>query len=85
MKSKITKEQLIEWGMVETDHPAMPMKKVLGRNKEIGEFSIGLSLHTNTEMFVINLPDGAMIILNPLTIEDLKKMEELIYGYEPVW
>lgn len=85
MKSTITKEQLLEWGMINTIDPSTPLKKVLGESEEIGELSIILTLHRNVQEFAISLPDGAMLMLNPLTIEDLKKIEEMLMSYEPVW
>lgn len=85
MKSPITKEQLLEWGMIETDDAVYPLKKLLGHNHEVGELSIVLTLERNSEEFAIILPDGASLVLNPLTIDDLKKIEELIYSYEPIW
>jgi hypothetical protein len=85
MKSTITKEQLLEWGMNHTTDPTTLLKKVLGESKEVGELAIILTIHNNVQAFAIALPDGAMLILNPLTIDDLKKIEEMLMSYEPVW
>ena len=85
MKSPITKEQLIEWGMIETSDPIYPLEKILGESGEVGRLAIVLTLEKNSQNFAIKLPDGATLFINPLTIDDLKKLEELIYSYEPVW
>lgn len=87
MKSTITKEQLLKWGMVITEDPVVPMKKVIGKSEsdELGSMSIAVTMYTNTPIFSIILPDGGTLHLNPACIEDLKKIEELIVSYEPVW
>jgi hypothetical protein len=57
----------------------------LGNSKEVGELSIALTLERNVQQFTILLPEGAQLFINPLTIDDLKKLEELLFSYEPVW
>jgi len=83
----ITKDQLLEFGMVMTDNPAVPMKKVIGQSNtdELSDMLIAVTMYTNSPILAIILPDGGMLTLNPKTIKDLKKIEELIMTFEPVF
>jgi len=85
-ESTITEAEIIEWGMVKTEDPSVPYKKVLGKgNDYLGDLSIVIHRYTNSNRFAIMLPEGGTLNLNPSSIDDLKKVEELIISYEPVW
>jgi hypothetical protein len=81
-ESTITKEQLIEFGMVETGDPFVPMRKVLGEGEE-GEISINVTHERNITELVLRLPDGAAIFLTIATIEELKAFEMCIGSWSP--
>lgn len=80
-ESTITKEQLIEFGMVETGGLVMPLKKVLGES-EAGQISIAVTLERNTPEIILSLPDGAHVLLSVASIEQLKAFEACIVSWE---
>ena len=83
----ITKEKLIEFGMVETsgdESLLMPLKKVIAEDAEDGcEMSIGLSLVRNVPELCLLMPSGDCLFLVVETIEELKIFEKCIASWEP--
>jgi hypothetical protein len=91
METIITKESLLNFGMIETDESErifFPMKKVLSIKSENEEYeedepeiSIAITRMRNEEEFVLILPDG-MVFINPEFIEDLEAFEKMILEYQ---
>ena len=84
--SSITKEQLIEFGMVETGDPVHPMEKLLSDKVEGSEFdpiSLCVTHMRNIPELCLMLPDGACIYLAIGNIKDLKIFAKSIQSWEP--
>jgi hypothetical protein len=82
-KSKITKEQLLEFGFKMTEEPfvGVSMEKILG-DGEAGKLSIAVVHWRNTPEIALVMP-GALIYLNVGTIDQLKQFADMLYEYEP--
>lgn len=88
--STITPEQLLENGWVKSEDSCSPFQKVLTDTEhedydpEDGILCLAL---TNTFQyglqFGLYVPDGGLVILNPLTIEELNLIEKMIVTYDP--
>lgn len=86
--SSITKEELIKFGMVESDDPVHPMKKIIsiqGDNEddEEGEISLAITRMRNVPELCLHLPDGATVYLAISSIKQLKDFEKCIGSWEP--
>ena len=87
----ITKEQLIKFGMKETegDEKAItPMKKVISlpnEDNELGEISICINMQYNSPRLILSLPDGSMLEICAKTIDELKVFEKCIGSFEPYY
>lgn len=88
---KITKENLITFGMKETEGDEkmiFPMKKVISipnedADEDEGELVICVTQMRNASELCLMLPDGACIYLAAESIEDLQTFEKCIASYEP--
>jgi hypothetical protein len=91
----ITKEQLIEFGMKETEgdeKAIVPMKKVISLPKEpededdeLGEIAICIDMQYNAPRLVLSLPDGSTLGICAETIDELKAFEKCIGSFEPYY
>lgn len=82
----ITKEQLIEFGMIETtgdEKVLFPLKKVISEASDNGEDDGELSICVYMGRLALLLPDGALIYILAESIDELKAFEKSIAGYEP--
>lgn len=89
---EITKENLIGFGMIQTegDEKLMfPMKKVISipneDDEDKGELAICLTRLRNQTELCLSMPDGNVLYLAPESIEDLQAFEKCIESYEPVY
>ena len=88
---EITKENLITFGMKETEgykKMIFPMKKVISipnedADEDEGELAICVTQMRNASELCLMLPDGACIYLAAESIEDLQTFEKCIASYEP--
>lgn len=88
---EITKENLITFGMKETEGDEkmiFPMKKVISipnedADEDEGELAICVTQMRNVSELCLMLPDGACIYLAAESIEDLQTFEKCIASYEP--
>ena len=88
---EITKENLIAFGMKETEGDEkmiFPMKKVISipnedADEDEGELAICVTQMRNASELCLMLPDGACIYLAAESIEDLQTFEKCIASYEP--
>lgn len=88
----ITKEQLLEFGMIETtgdEKIIYPMKKVISippekedTDDDLGEIAICVDMEYNFLRLVLKLPDGSTLVICPETIDELKIFEKCIGGWE---
>lgn len=88
--STITKEQLIEFGMTETEGIEVhitPLRKVIGKSEdtEHGDLSIVITREYNTDALALKLPDGGTLFLTCKTIEELKAFEKCIGMWTPAY
>ena len=91
----ITKEQLIEFGMIETtgdEKIIFPMRKVISLPKEsddeddeLGEIAICIDMLYNSPRLVLSLPDGSSLGICVETIDELKAFEKCIGSFEPYY
>jgi hypothetical protein len=81
--STITMEQLLANKWKQQTGPVIFASKVLGKNKKIGNLELILHNYHNTPMFALFLPNGAMVNINPASIEELNAFEKMILSYEP--
>ena len=81
--STITVEQLLANGWRKSKDHVLVAGKVIGKNKDIGELRLILHNFYNTPIFALSLPDGAMVNINPGTIEELNAFEKMIMSHEP--
>lgn len=85
--SKITEEQLIEFGMIKTvGDPIESMRKVISvadEDADLGEMAICVTHMRNQPELCLMLPDGSCLYLNCETIEELKTFENCIQSWEP--
>lgn len=87
----ITKEQLIEFGMKETEGDSaiiFPMAKVISipqDDQADDELSICVTQLRNQTEICLKLPDGSTLYLCPENIEELKTFEKCIESYEPIY
>lgn len=87
-KSKITIEQLTDFGMKKTKDPLFPMIKHLSKGSkadDLGPISLCITRERNVDELCLHLPDGASVYLSVETIEDLKTFEKCIGSWSPVW
>mgnify|MGYP003435836453 FL=1 len=94
---EITKESLLEYGMIETkgdESLLFPMKKVISvknhldeemEEDEDGELAICITRLRNQVELCLSMPDGSILYLAPKSIEDLQAFERCIESYEPVF
>ena len=83
----ITKEQLIEFGLIENDKPdkiIYPLKKTLGKNDiedDNDENSIDLvvTMEFNDPVLAISLPEGDLVLGGIETLDELKVIVKAIY------
>lgn len=88
---EITKENLITFGMKETEGDEkmiFPMKKVISipnedADEDEGELAICVTQMRNASELCLTLPDGSCIYLAAESIEDLQTFEKCIASYEP--
>jgi hypothetical protein len=88
---EITKENLITFGMKETEGDEkmiFPMKKVISiqnedADEDEGDLAICVTQMRNASELCLMLPDGACIYLDVQSIEDLQTFEKCIASYEP--
>lgn len=88
--STITKEQLLEFGMTETEGIEVhitPLRKIIGKpeDSENGTLAIVITREYNTNALALKLPDGSTLFLNCNTIEELKAFEKCIGMWTPVY
>jgi guanylate kinase len=85
MKTAITKESLLEFGMIQKDSPIYPLEKVISvdDNPNEGHISICVTHVRNTSELCLMMPDGACIYIGPESIEELKVFEKCILAWEP--
>lgn len=87
MKTLITKESLLKYGMKEVtgdEKLLIPMKKVLSKSDEDGtEMGICVTNLRNRNELCLLLPDGGCLYLWVKTIEELEAFEKCILSYEP--
>jgi hypothetical protein len=79
----ITMDQLLANGWKKSKDYVLFAKKTIGRDKELGTLDLILHNYSNSPVFALSLPDGAMVNINPATIEELNAFEKLILSYEP--
>lgn len=84
-ESTITPEQLTANGWKKSKDPAVPWKKRIGRSKDVGVLALIVHRWNGTPMFAISLPDGAIVNINPGSIDELNAFEKMILSYEPNW
>lgn len=86
MNTLITKESLIEFGMVEPeDHfeaQIYPLSKTIIETED-GNVQLLVSRMRNADEICLMLPAGDMLYLNVQTIEQLRTFELAISEYEP--
>lgn len=82
MKTEITKDSLLAFGMAMTGDPVHPMSKTLGESEE-GKLSIAVTRMYNIDQIALFMPDGGALYLGPASIEDLQAFEKMILHYEP--
>lgn len=91
MKTPITKESLIAYGMkVNTgfEGHVFPMEKIISIREDdekegIGHMSILINRSNNSDQLCLWLPDGACIYLAIDNIEQLEAFEKCIASWEP--
>lgn len=81
MKTKITKESLLKFGMVETNDPAIKLSKVLVNDGEV-EMRLQLTWHRNSDEFTLYIDDYGLLYINATCIEDLEAIERLVSSFE---
>jgi hypothetical protein len=77
----ITKESLLEFGMVETDSPIFPMRKEI--LSEMG-FRVYVCVSTlrNANELCILMSSTQILYINPVSIEELEIITKSIIAYE---
>lgn len=84
MKTSITKEQLIEFGMIPSIDRVIPYEKVIGEGED-GKLAICVTLERNIQEIALFMPDGAVLYLCPVSIEHLKMFESCIGSWSPAY
>jgi len=75
MKTEITKESLLKFGMRETLEPIVPMEKFLTNGDE--EVSIAVTCYFNVDQIALVITGVGQLLLNVESIEDLEVIERL--------
>lgn len=75
MKTPITKESLLKFGMVLTDDPVSPMSKTITKGDE--EISLSVTRYFNVDNIAIVINGVGQIILAVECIEDLEAIERM--------
>lgn len=90
MRTPITKESLIAYGMQETGDPVVPLKKIISvdeddvpNDDDQPHMAICVSRYRNADELTLSLPNAGLLYLNIGSIEELKTFEETIQMWEP--
>lgn len=75
MKTPITKESLLKFGMTLTEDPVIPMSKIITEGDE--EVSIAVTRYFNCDQLALVINGVGQLLLDVKSIEDLEAIERL--------
>ena len=85
----MTKEELINFGMVEQDDPIYPMEKVLSEEIEDSEdgekIALVITRERNSAELALIVPGGTLFLGGVKSVDDLKTIEACVTEWEPFY